>query len=100
MIINTDVILIGGGILGLATALRILQMRPGTRLMLIEKESSLAQHQTSHNSGVIHSGLYYRPGSLKAKNCMEGYRLMLDFCQAEGIPHEICGKIVVATSEV
>ena len=99
MIINTDVILVGGGILGLATALRILQMRPGTRLMLIEKESSLAQHQTSHNSGVIHSGLYYRPGSLKAKNCMEGYRLMLDFCQAEGIPHEICGKVVVATRE-
>ena len=97
---NIDVIIIGGGILGLAAALRILQARPGTRLMLIEKESNLAQHQTGHNSGVIHSGLYYRPGSLKAINCRTGYKQLLAFCRQESIPHEICGKIVVATTEV
>lgn len=97
---NIDVIIIGGGILGLAAALRILQARPGTRLMLIEKESGLAHHQTGHNSGVIHSGLYYRPGSLKAINCRTGYQQLLAFCRQESIPHEICGKIVVATTEV
>ncbi|OGT12471.1 MAG: hydroxyglutarate oxidase [Gallionellales bacterium RIFCSPHIGHO2_02_FULL_57_16] len=98
MINNANVILIGGGILGLAAALRILERRPDIRLMLIEKESSLAQHQTGHNSGVIHSGLYYRPGSLKAANCRTGYEQMLAFCRQEAIPHEICGKIVVATT--
>lgn len=67
--------------------------------MLIEKESSLAQHQTGHNSGVIHSGLYYRPGSLKGINCRTGYEQLLAFCRQEAIPHEICGKIVVTTSE-
>lgn len=97
---NVDVVLIGGGILGLATALRILEARPSTRLMLIEKEPCLAQHQTGHNSGVIHSGLYYRPGSLKAINCRTGYEQLLAFCRQEEIPHEICGKIVVATAEV
>jgi (S)-2-hydroxyglutarate dehydrogenase len=93
----TDVIVIGGGILGLSTALRILQSRPETRLVLIEKESEIAQHQTGHNSGVLHSGLYYKPGSLKATNCRNGYAQMLEFCQQESIPHEVCGKIVVAT---
>jgi (S)-2-hydroxyglutarate dehydrogenase len=93
----TDVIVIGGGILGLSTALRILQSRPETRLVLIEKESAIAQHQTGHNSGVLHSGLYYKPGSLKATNCRNGYAQMLEFCQQESIPHEVCGKIVVAT---
>ena len=92
------VIVVGGGIVGLASALRIMQSRPETRLTLIEKESAVAQHQTGHNSGVIHSGLYYKPGSLKALNCRAGYQQMLDFCQKESIPHEICGKIVVATS--
>ncbi len=96
----TDVIVIGGGILGLSTALRIVQSRPKTRLVLIEKEADIAQHQTGHNSGVIHSGLYYKPGSLKAINCRNGYAQMLEFCQQESIPHEICGKIVVATTEV
>lgn len=95
---HSVVILMGGGILGLATALRILKARPRTRVMLIEKELSLAQHQTGHNSGVIHSGLYYRPGSLKAVNCCMGYEQLLAFCRQEGVPHEICGKIVVATS--
>ena len=95
-----DVIVIGGGIIGLATALRIQQSHPGTRIVLIEKEQSLAQHQTGHNSGVIHSGLYYKPGSLKAINCHNGYAQMLEFCQKVSIPHEICGKIVVATAYV
>ncbi len=94
---KSNVIVIGGGILGLSTALTLLQSRPSLRLTLIEKESTLAQHQTGHNSGVIHSGLYYKPGSLKAINCREGYRQLLNFCKAESIPHEICGKIVVAT---
>lgn len=95
---NAEVIIVGAGIVGLATALRILQAKPGTRLVLIEKESAVAQHQTSHNSGVIHSGLYYKPGSLKAINCRAGYQQMLDFCREQSIPHEICGKIVVATT--
>lgn len=94
-----DTVIIGGGIVGLATALNLLEKRPGIRLLLIEKESSVAAHQTGHNSGVIHSGLYYKPGSLKARNCIEGYHKLLDFCQKYGIEHEICGKIVVATTE-
>ena len=94
-----DVIVIGSGILGLSTALRILQSRPKTRLVLIEKEADIAQHQTGHNSGVIHSGLYYKPGSLKATNCRNGYTQMLEFCQQESVPYEICGKIVVATTK-
>jgi len=94
-----DVIVIGGGILGLSTAMSILQARPKTRLVLIEKEKKLAEHQTGHNSGVIHSGLYYKPGSLKAINCRKGYDLLLEFCRDECIPHEICGKIVVATTQ-
>ena len=76
----------------------VMHSRPGTRLAILEKESALAQHQTGHNSGVIHSGLYYKPGSLKARNCREGYTQLLEFCRAENIPHEICGKVVVATS--
>ncbi|WP_293752351.1 L-2-hydroxyglutarate oxidase [uncultured Paraglaciecola sp.] len=98
MVDKVDVLIVGGGIVGLATALRIMQERPLTRLTLIEKELAVAQHQTGHNSGVIHSGLYYKPGSLKAINCRAGYRQMLDFCREQSIPHEICGKIVVATS--
>jgi L-2-hydroxyglutarate oxidase len=94
-----DTIIVGGGIVGLATALQLLRASPECRLLLLEKENQLGMHQTSHNSGVIHSGLYYKPGSLKAKNCIEGYRLLLDFCQTEGIPHDICSKIVVATRE-
>lgn len=93
-------VVVGGGILGLSTALRVMQARPDTRLILIEKEQNLAQHQTGHNSGVIHSGLYYKPGSLKAITCRNGYTQLLEFCRAENIPHEICGKIVVAISAV
>ncbi len=94
-----DVIVIGGGIVGLATALQIQKAKPGTKIVLIEKESSLAKHQTGNNSGVIHSGLYYKPGSLKATNCTRGYNLVIDFCRQHEIPFELCGKIVVATEE-
>lgn len=93
------IIVVGGGILGLATALRILEMRPSSCLLLIEKEPELAQHQTGHNSGVIHSGLYYKPGTFKAINCRNGYTQLLNFCRAENIPHDICGKIVVASDD-
>jgi L-2-hydroxyglutarate oxidase len=94
-----DVVVIGGGIVGLATALNLKKARPSLRLLLIEKENSLAAHQTGHNSGVIHSGLYYKPGSLKAKNCIEGYHMLIDFCNENNIKYELCGKIVVATRE-
>jgi L-2-hydroxyglutarate oxidase len=97
--LNQSVIVIGGGIVGLATALRILEERPEIDLKLFEKEGAIAQHQTGRNSGVIHSGLYYKPGSLKALNCIAGYRYMIDFCERYGIPFEITGKLVVATSE-
>ena len=83
--------------MGLATALRLKEQRPDLKLLLLEKESEVAMHQTGHNSGVIHSGLYYKPGSLKATNCIRGYQLLLDFCQRESVPYELCGKIVVAT---
>ncbi len=92
-----DVIVIGGGIFGLASAHAILQRHPGLRLVVIEKEIKLASHQTGRNSGVIHSGLYYKPGSLKAQNCRNGYKLLLEFCVKEEVAYEICGKIVVAT---
>lgn len=92
-----DLLIIGGGIVGLATARSLLQSRPQTHLVVLEKERSLAQHQTGRNSGVIHSGLYYRPGSLKAKTCRQGYDQLLAFCQTEGVAHDICGKVVVAT---
>lgn len=93
-----DILIIGGGITGLATALKLKEGKPDLSVILVEKESRLCAHQTGNNSGVIHSGLYYRPGSLKARNCLRGYRLLLDFCDREGVPYEICGKIVVATA--
>jgi len=92
-----DCVIVGGGIVGLATALQLQRSRPGLNLLLIEKEESLATHQTGNNSGVIHSGLYYKPGSLKATNCIRGYHLLVDFCKQESIPFDLCGKIVVAT---
>lgn len=95
----TDVVIIGGGIVGLATALQLKQQRPALKVILIEKEPAVARHQTGHNSGVIHSGLYYKPGSLKATNCIRGYQMLIDFCNAEGIPYDLCGKIVVATKQ-
>ena len=92
-----DVIVIGGGIVGLATALKIKEKDPSSRLLLLEKEHEVAVHQTGHNSGVIHSGLYYKPGSLKATNCISGYKMLIDFAEKEGIKYDLCGKIVVAT---
>lgn len=94
-----DVIIVGGGIVGLATALKLLQSNPALDVMVIEKENALARHQTGNNSGVIHSGLYYKPGSLKARNCIRGYHLLIDFCRQHGVPFDLCGKIVVATEE-
>lgn len=94
-----DVIVVGGGIVGMATALQILEKKPQIRLLVLEKEAEPAMHQTGHNSGVIHSGLYYKPGSLKARNCIQGYNDLIAFCNKEEIPYELCGKIVVATSQ-
>src|SRR5262245_43717643 len=94
-----DVAVIGGGIVGLATAYNLTQRFPERRVVVLEKEAQLAQHQTGHNSGVLHSGIYYKPGSLKAINCREGKKAMEAFCAAEGIEYEICGKVIVATSE-
>jgi (S)-2-hydroxyglutarate dehydrogenase len=94
-----DVIIIGAGIVGLSTAYRLNRKDPNLSILVIEKENGVSRHQTGHNSGVIHSGIYYRPGSLKARNCTEGYRQLLDFCDANEVPYEICGKIIVATSQ-
>lgn len=94
-----DVAIIGGGIVGLATAYRILQKRPQTRLLLLEKEGKLAAHQTGHNSGVIHSGIYYKPGSLRAINCRAGKQQLEDFCTEHNIPFDRCGKVIIATQE-
>ncbi len=91
--------IIGGGILGLATAYRLTEMDPSRQVIILEKEAELAHHQTGHNSGVLHSGIYYKPGSLKAINCREGKKAMEAFCAAEGIDYEICGKVIVATNE-
>lgn len=94
-----DCLIIGGGIVGLATAHSLLERQPGLRLILLEKESELAQHQTGRNSGVIHSGIYYKPGSFKAKFARAGARSMVEFCRAQGIRHDVCGKVIVATRE-
>ena len=94
-----DVAIIGGGILGLATAMALTESHPQARVVILDKESRIATHQTGHNSGVIHSGIYYKPGSLKARLCTEGARLMKAFCTEHGIHWELCGKLIVATDE-
>jgi len=96
--VTVDVVVIGGGIVGLATALQLKQSKPDLRLILLEKEIVIAKHQTGNNSGVIHSGLYYKPGSMKATNCIRGYNMLVRFCKEHGVPFDLCGKIVVATS--
>ncbi|MFQ5658222.1 MAG: L-2-hydroxyglutarate oxidase [Candidatus Methylomirabilales bacterium] len=93
-----DIAIVGGGIIGLATALSLSEQSPGLRLALLEKEPRLAGHQSTHNSGVIHAGIYYTPGSYKARLCLEGVKLMLAFCDQHGIRYERCGKVIVATS--
>jgi L-2-hydroxyglutarate oxidase LhgO len=90
--------IIGGGIIGLASALRIGESFPGAKVTVLEKENGVGRHQTGHNSGVLHCGLYYKPGSMKARMAVTGIRQMVEFCRQSGIRHEICGKIVVATT--
>ena len=94
---QTDIIIIGAGIVGMATAFRLLQAQPGLKIRVLEKEPGIARHQTGHNSGVIHSGIYYRPGTLRARNCLDGYQQLLSFCQQYDIPYDLCGKVIVAT---
>ncbi|HYF70048.1 MAG TPA: L-2-hydroxyglutarate oxidase [Ohtaekwangia sp.] len=94
-----DVIIVGAGAVGLATALQLLKKRPGLKVVILEKESAVANHQTGNNSNVIHSGIYYKPGSLKARNCIYGYQLLLEFCREHNLPFNLCGKVIVATDE-
>ncbi|MEO8067030.1 MAG: L-2-hydroxyglutarate oxidase [Flavobacteriales bacterium] len=94
-----DVIIVGGGIVGAATMYKLQARFPAFRILLIEKEQQLADHQTGHNSGVIHSGIYYKPGSWKAKNCVQGRRELVAFCKEHKVAHDICGKIIVATDK-
>jgi L-2-hydroxyglutarate oxidase len=96
---SKKVAIIGGGIVGLATAYRLGERFPGARISVLEKESAVGQHQTGHNSGVLHSGLYYKPGSLRARLAVTGIRQMAEFCRENGIAHEICGKLVVAADD-
>lgn len=92
-----DIIIVGAGIVGLATALRLKEKQEDLAILIVEKEAEVAKHQTGHNSGVIHSGIYYKPGSLKAQNCKQGYAELLSFCDAHAIPYELCGKVIVAS---
>lgn len=94
-----DVIIIGGGLVGLATAYRLAQRWPKLSVALIEKEPRVGQHQSTHNSGVLHSGIYYKPGSLKALHCVRGRSEMVEFCEREHIAHDVCGKVIVAADE-
>ena len=94
-----DLVVVGGGVVGLATAYRYGQQYPDRTLALVEKEPQVARHQTGHNSGVLHSGIYYKPGSLKALNCRAGKRAMEEFCAREGIDHDLCGKVIVALDD-
>lgn len=97
---DCDIAIVGGGIVGLATAYQLTQRRPGLRVIVHEKEDEVARHQSGHNSGVMHSGIYYKPGSLKALNCRAGKQAMEEFCREQAIPFDICGKVIVAVDEV
>jgi (S)-2-hydroxyglutarate dehydrogenase len=94
-----DLAIVGAGIVGLASAMALTRLRPDLKLIILEKEARVAAHQTGNNSGVIHAGLYYKPGSLKARMAVEGARAMIEFCQEHSLPHELCGKVVVATGD-
>jgi L-2-hydroxyglutarate oxidase len=96
---ESEVIVIGGGIVGLSTAYQYVNRYPGRSIRVLEKEAGPAAHQTGHNSGVLHSGIYYKPGSLRAMNCRSGKKLMEEFCEREGIAYDVCGKVIVACSE-
>lgn len=99
MAASYDLAVVGGGIVGLATAREILRRQPNLNIVVLEKEPRIGMHQTGHNSGVIHSGIYYKPGSLKARLCVAGKQQMIRFCQESGIPFQLCGKVIVATDE-
>jgi (S)-2-hydroxyglutarate dehydrogenase len=94
-----DVVIVGGGIVGLATALKLKESKASLKIVLIEKEDKLAKHQTGNNSGVIHSGIYYKPGSMKAINCIGGYHQLIEFCNKNEIRYDLCGKVIIATDE-
>lgn len=94
-----DIVIVGGGIVGLATGKYLLESNPKLKITLLEKEPAVSMHQTGNNSGVIHSGIYYKPGSNKAINCKEGYSMLLEYCDKKKIPYDLCGKIIVATKE-
>lgn len=96
---QVDIAIVGGGIVGLATGYHLTMKYPDKKIVVLEKETAIAHHQTGNNSGVIHSGLYYKPGSLKAKNCIDGYHMLLKFCDENDIPYDLCGKVVVATDK-
>lgn len=96
---DAHVAIIGGGIVGLATAWQLTERFPRLHVLVLEKEASVGQHQTGHNSGVLHSGIYYKPGSLKAKNCRTGKQAMVQFCAEHGVPYDLCGKVIVAISD-
>ena len=96
---NYDVVIIGAGIVGLATAYKLIEQKPHLKIVILEKEKDIALHQTGHNSGVIHSGIYYKPGSLKAINCKTGYEQLLTFCRNNGVEFDLCGKIIVAVEQ-
>ncbi len=92
-----DLAVIGGGIVGLTSAMQLLKRYPKAKMAVLEKESKLASHQSGHNSGVIHTGIYYRPGSIKAEMCVSGRKSLLKFCDKHGVPYKLCGKVIVAT---
>ncbi len=99
MPLKYDVLIIGAGIVGLATALKLKEKKPELSVAILEKEEAIAMHQTGNNSGVIHSGLYYKPGSQKAINCINGYKMLIEFCNTYNVTYELCGKVVVAIDE-
>ncbi|MBK6544228.1 MAG: L-2-hydroxyglutarate oxidase [Saprospiraceae bacterium] len=94
-----DIVIAGAGIVGLSTAYQILKLKPDTKILILEKEAAIATHQTGHNSGVMHSGIYYKPGSYKAKNCIQGYQLLIEFCNTHQIEYKLIGKLIVATKK-
>src|SRR6185437_12094289 len=96
---KSNVIVIGAGMVGLATAYQLLKKQPGLKLIVLEKEAAPALHQSGNNSGVVHSGVYYKPGSLKAHNCLQGRKELLEFCDANDIPYQKLGKVIVATQQ-